>query len=124
MSKPLSQNQKTFNKVYRHLIRQNKKSIDGHSCVYRSKEGLRCAIGAIIPNRLYNPNFECFTPGGICSELNSVLRGLGHDLEFCRELQRIHDDYEPDEWENILNQFAKTENLTIPKVDVKKDSEN
>ncbi len=121
MSKPLSQNQKTFNKVYRHLIRQGEKSVKNGVCVYRGNNGLRCAVGALIPNRLYDPNFERFTAGGICGELNRTLLGLGYDLGFVRELQVIHDGCEPNEWRDELKRFATTYNLTIPKVDVKED---
>ena len=47
--------QAAFNKVARHLLRQNAKSTnkDGE-CLYRGPNGLRCAVGALIPRRVKN----------------------------------------------------------------------
>lgn len=46
--------QQVFDKVVRHLAKQKRRSIDKNGfCVYRGPHNRRCAIGCLIPNRLY-----------------------------------------------------------------------
>lgn len=42
---PEMTNQEAFNKAYLGLIRQGKPSHDGVRCMYRSPEGMKCAVG-------------------------------------------------------------------------------
>lgn len=115
MTQRLSQNQKTFNKVARHLLKQNQKSTSRASnstrCLYRGPNGLRCAIGCLIPNRLYNESMEDKCAGHF--SMAPILQQLGHDPYFCDKLQLIHDGYEPAEWRSKLEEFAKEYNLTL-----------
>jgi hypothetical protein len=113
VSKRLSQNQKTFNKVARHLLKQKQKSVVANStrCLYRGPNGLRCAIGCLIPNRLYNESMEDKCADHF--EISPILQQLGHDSYFCDRLQTIHDKYEPVEWRSALEKFTKEYNLTL-----------
>ena len=52
-----------INKMFRHLILQGKKAVDPFSgdCRYRTTDGLKCAVGALIPDELYDPGAECWS---------------------------------------------------------------
>ena len=50
--------QEVFNKVAAHLLAQGKPALKGEDCVYRSKDGLKCAIGCLIPDENYTPEME------------------------------------------------------------------
>jgi len=118
--------QEIFTKVARHLLRQKKKaaSLDGHTCVYKTpRSGLKCAIGCLIPNKLYDPGME-----GLGLEQNAqvqeVLRKVGVrcsrpvDQRFLSALQKIHDDLDitPKDWPEKLRQLAKQHKLKMPQV--------
>lgn len=123
MSKPLSQNQKTFNKVYRGLMKQGTKSlkhinenddISEITCAYRGVNGNKCAVGLLIPDSEYVPAMEknlCYD--GLVKE---NLEKHGHNPYFARRLQIIHDHSDVWHWENRLADLADEYNLTIPKV--------
>lgn len=55
--------QSIFTRVYRHfIINKSPKAFHDGACVYRggydAKSKLRCAVGLLIPNRLYDASFE------------------------------------------------------------------
>ena len=111
-----SPNQKTFNKVARHLLKQNCKSIMPNTsvCAYRGENKTRCAIGALIPDRLYSMDLENSTP--FCENVRAILSGLGYkDVEFNCSLQKIHDNNDPKNWRVALEEFAEENNLVWPK---------
>lgn len=114
MSRKLSQNQKTFNKVVRHLLRQGVKSKDGTLCKYRGPNNTKCAVGCLIPNRTYRPEME----GGCAynTKIKAILEADGHNVDFCSELQSIHDGEPVDMWETELAALAKRYQLTMPTV--------
>jgi len=64
--------QETFDKVAVHLIKQGKQSVSGYSggCAYRGDNGLRCAVGALIPDDLYDDEMdnEGIGIGSLCDE--------------------------------------------------------
>jgi len=54
--------QEFFDKVARHLLTQNAKSIEAFErnakCLYRGPNGMKCVAGCLIPDELYSENFE------------------------------------------------------------------
>ena len=53
--------QDLFDTVVRHLRAQKQRAVakQGRSmCAYRTPDGLKCAIGCLIPDELYDPLFE------------------------------------------------------------------
>lgn len=120
--KKLSEKQKIFNKVYRHLIKQNKQSIaaDGGACLYRGPNGLRCAIGCLITNEEYTPNMEAGRRGGgnvfALHESKLLPKRLWKHVGLLRNLQVIHDSNPPKNWIQELNSCATREELSIPNV--------
>lgn len=98
-------NQEAFDKVARHLLTQKRKSIGSKGgCCYRTNEGLRCAIGCLIPDELYDRRLEGF----YVSELRELLRKIINNphMGLLSELQHIHDQREVEDWEPLLRDVA------------------
>lgn len=99
--------QEIFNIVARHLLKQWKKSIDGlGTCLYRSPDGSKCAIGCLMPDNLYRPEFE----GRAITELpRVVLQAISKPsmTGFLYNLQNLHDEYAVETWPRQLRLFAE-----------------
>lgn len=81
-------NQEAFTKIVTHLREQGKPCMDDtNKCLYHGPEGMKCAIGALIPDSEYKPEFESMSLFDIV-EISS-LKEL--DPFFLEELQSIHD---------------------------------
>ena len=115
--------QETFNIVAKHLLTQMEQAKDRSGCCsYRGENGLKCAVGCLIPDDKYDPYMEGQSPltttcmSGKKREPGSVGRLLleqGHDLSLAEALQTIHDNYDPDEWRERLQELATRRNLTF-----------
>lgn len=103
-----------FQKVKNHLLTQNKKSMDesGSLCRYRGVNGLKCAIGCLIPDEVYYSNLEGCSFLNIIKQkeikpfLNHLNIELMHNGKFFtlgRKLQYIHDRIDVEFWEWELN---------------------
>ena len=107
MTKALSL-QQIFNRVGKHLLTQLEQAVrhttrgphmkQAVSCQYRTKEGLTCAVGCLIPARYHRHKME----GGCLSDvlhsytmppqLERTLLAHGYDLiTLLRDLQASHD---------------------------------
>jgi len=90
-----------------------KKSADDDSglCRYRSKDGLKCAVGGLLTDEEYFPEME----GHIVWYIEYILplRLVAH-LELIRSCQNIHDDFAVDEWPSELRKLAKRKGLEVP----------
>ena len=95
--------QDTFDTVFTHLFEQGEKARveGGERCLYRTADGLKCAVGCLIPDGQYFHEMEDQLPisGGRSNDLSDLLSHLGHDLELCRDLQQVHDS---DLWCNTI----------------------
>lgn len=95
--------QEIFDAVLDHLATQKKRSASrSWECQYRTVDGLKCAVGALIPDNLYDDgmdNSEKYSgnveniaqgikDGVYSSELNWVVT---HE-DLLHELQRVHDN--------------------------------
>lgn len=111
--------QEIFTKVYKHLMKQRKQAQDSKGfCQYRNSSGLKCAIGCLIPDELYNKEWDkrgdtAYTILLKCKELNELLDG-SKNSDMLGNLQSVHDDNNVDLWENELEKVAKTYHLEIP----------
>lgn len=67
--------QQIFDKVATHLATQGKRAVSQHvdpyNCMYRSPDGGRCALGALIPDDEYDPDME----GQMATQLFDRWRG-------------------------------------------------
>lgn len=50
--------QTAFDTMVAHLRRQGERAFNGQSCLYRTNDGLKCAVGALIPDEEYRESFE------------------------------------------------------------------
>lgn len=105
--------QETFNTVVAHLRQQGRQAVNsgGRQCQYRGEDGLKCAAGCLIPDEDYRKDFE---GRGVMTntEIATLIRRLGHDVELVSSLQDIHDDDRgPACWESHFVTTAARFNL-------------
>lgn len=126
MNKTLMSIQAMFNKAATHLLEQGQQSLvmDGGAerCLYRAPNGNMCAVGPLIPTRLYRAFLE--NKGVTASEITEVLAAAGvlpdpititfeqrrdYDLrlKILGALQNIHDFAKPVYWMYKLNELAE-----------------
>ena len=114
----VSQLQSIFNVVWERA-KDKRKSVDrapilasgvyGDRCMYRSPDGLKCFAGALIPDEAYRPEWEGKMSVNVpCFDQFQEARTL------IRQLQVIHDDDHPDNWEYELRVVAKRFGLEVP----------
>lgn len=98
--------QEVFDKVANHLLTQNKKSIDEglDECLYRSPDGLKCAIGCLIPDDMYKEEME----GAYIH-----FRAKEEHEKLLRELQQLHDRKHPKQWRTALAVLATKHKLSV-----------
>lgn len=106
--------QEIFTKVKNHLLTQNRRAMQRLVCRYRTDEGLKCAIGCLIPDNLYTAKIEFITVDFLCE---GIVEGFDYlkqfDKSFLRRLQVIHDNVDVENWESELKAFARLENLVF-----------
>lgn len=97
-----------FDVMANHLMTQRRASFDEifRMCMYRSPDGLKCAVGVLIDDQEYTIDLEG----------NEVDRILGNDvsqskLRILQHFQRIHDVHEPSEWEAEIRHLASAYNF-------------
>jgi hypothetical protein len=119
-------NQEVFNRVWERA--KDKRRASTHpdsgtlvstSCKYRltleSGEILKCFIGELIPDELYDPSMERKAIWGIFPEFPEIKSLFAEcDKGMTDSLQFIHDRRHPDQWEIELRSIASVYNLTIP----------
>ncbi len=81
--------QEVFDKVFAHLLKQNRRSIAGSTCAYRDERGGACAAGCVISDKEYNPQWEGKAIWGLIDDLK--LPNLYRFRELLRLAQDIHD---------------------------------
>ena len=111
--------QEIYNPVRDHLLKQGARSVsvNGYGgCEYRSDDGLKCAVGCLIPDEMYSTRLE--GRGVRSEEVIRVLKNAGvldgivysgrgdERLNMLDELQNIHDRKTPDVWAEHLNSVA------------------
>ena len=102
--------QEAFDRMVNHLRKQGKKSVHEitRTCLYRHPDGLKCAVGALIPDELYKPDFETRTASDVfklSTHLNSL---FVHDIYLLLDrMQEIHDFAEPHHWEERFKEVAE-----------------
>lgn len=118
---------KIVERVRKHLLRQKARASSGGTCVYRAPDGKRCAVGALIKDEVYCKEME---GAGVSSLMHAIFDGKGlhgdfvlaqvlvetlgvqavaneEVLELLDNLQSIHDNKGPDEWESSLDRLAR-----------------
>lgn len=128
MPRPLTP-QAAFNKVAKHLLRQNERSADAAgNCLYRGPRGLRCAIGALIPRRIKPPEnanvSALLFSSGASRRCQAWVEHIGGDEvavelhPLLSELQSIHDDVPVESWRDALLNTANAHDLSAAALEV------
>lgn len=106
--------QEIFDKVAEHLQKQGRCAMgeDGF-CVYRGEEGTKCAVGALIPDELYDSNIEGVTVADIPRYDDT--EEDARKLVLLGRLQRVHDNGYP--W--LLASVAEEYELDTAVLDAK-----
>jgi len=102
--------QEQFDKMSNGLLEQGERSqTDWGTCAYRGCNGLKCAVGMIIPDEKYDASME----DNPCSHLMvyPTLLELGIDLDLAKAMQNVHDMKEPTEWGDEFEKVADQFNL-------------
>ena len=108
-------NQQMFDRVSVHLLKQDKAARVKDNCAYRGENNLTCAIGSLIPDKVYLPKFEGNTCGMLIEVWPRAMSrcGIGkRNLDLANRLQIVHDSYAPDEWPAELRFVANEFNLS------------
>lgn len=104
---------------------QNEHSKVGALCFYRSPKGLKCAIGCLVPDELYDAIMEHFPVNNpkvlevlwqarVLTDqefINSIMGVYSQKLSLMQDLQEIHDNYYPSDWAKRLNNLTEEYNL-------------
>ncbi len=94
--------QEVFNTVVTHLFAQGRRASNpDDGCFYRTPEGLKCAVGVLIPDALYRPDLEGTTAYGISYMIRDgvlpSIPGIEDDtISLLADLQIVHDN--PESW--------------------------
>lgn len=111
--------QEIFNKVAAHLLTQKRPAKTADGCRYRSRDGLKCAVGALITDEAYSADIEdrpctsyvvldAIRRSGIAiGNDEDTIYGDGGTVALLRRLQVVHDSFEPHEWALQLKTEAK-----------------
>jgi hypothetical protein len=112
----LKTHQETFDIVAEALLKQGGPSVQNGKCVYKSKNGTKCAAGHLIPDHLYDEKMDDFKFSSVLRNdlVQKILIGEGCDLEFVQQLQDIHDSHVNswNEWTNHMIEFARINGLS------------
>lgn len=86
--------QEVFDLVVEHLFTQGRPAYDGsQGCMYRTYDGLRCAVGVLIPDDLYHPSFETIEVRVLIQELFDADLADWREHEYLlNALQLTHDN--------------------------------
>lgn len=119
--------QEIFDKVATHLLTQNEKAVNSTGgCVYRTGKGLKCAVGCLISDDLYDPSLEglgvivfvrtAARPDRVadCRVARDIAKKIGLEEEhggLLGDLQNIHDTRQPKTWRSFLLSVAKDHKL-------------
>jgi len=79
--------QMIFDKVCAHLAQQKKRSIFGSQCAYRGENGMKCAVGALLPDDMCREEMEGTGAVLLCRQIGWLIPYAG----LLDELQDVHD---------------------------------
>lgn len=106
-------NQDLLDTVSEHLLTQMERSAievgNELHCRYRGPNGLKCAIGCLIPDEKYKPELET-----IIASNSAILSAAGLTFEqsaLVEELQNIHDGIPVTHWKEHLIVLANKHGL-------------
>lgn len=127
--------QDIFDRVLAHLSQQKCRASTHQGCMYRTPDGLKCAVGALIPDDLYDPRMD--TGSQFSGDVNGLAHGIRERVfspqlgwitenrELLISLQKAHDavgnwkyrdSFESDLWQ-IAGRFELDGSNITPTLD-------
>lgn len=113
--------QEVFKIVADHLMKQKEKSEvkldEAHSylsCAYRGTNGKSCAVGCLIKDEFYHPDFENMRVSAESVQdalINSIGTLTAGVLLLLSNLQQVHDSKEVVDWQRALENLARQHNI-------------
>ncbi len=106
--------QSMFNIVGNHLLKQNEKSMGINGCAYRGWNGLKCAVGILIPDKEYGEEMEGKSINGSWGQWIQKAAGIAKGcIDLTKKLQELHDYRHPYSWRKGLTTIASEYNLSM-----------
>lgn len=104
--------QETFDRVLDHLRKQGEPAVNNMGfCRYRTEDGRKCAIGALIPDELYQAGIENHTAEAPIVIDKIPGAAVWEDGAYLKALQKIHDEAERDggseEFLSFVEEYAR-----------------
>lgn len=117
--------QEAFTKMVNHLTKQQGRSFGlAGLCMYRSPDGLMCAVGCLIPDEQYVPQMDGMGGADIlggtgteflAKDYPELVASMGLQVWQLEHMQRVHDCWQPDkDLQPRLAELAETWGLQMP----------
>lgn len=103
--------QEVFDTVAKHLLTQGRKSLAGGKCAYRGNGGRMCAVGVVLPNKLYKEMYEGKDVNYLLEMDYRIDQLLGQNTTLLNDLQRLHDEEPARSWKKALLALAELRGL-------------
>lgn len=121
--------QAIFNAVVAHGRAQPRKAMQDSTCRYRTIDGDKCFVGALVPDELYDPYMEggqimsafvyrtelCTMTSANRKTFEVITKMYGEldekEWDLLKQLQRTHDEYKVEDWEREHRRVANAFNL-------------
>lgn len=95
-----STTEEVFEYIRHHLLTQMQQSKnDKGACFYKNEQGLKCAAGCLIPDDMYNSNFEYKSWGSLVRQKSVPEDHIG----LIQRMQYMHDETPVSEWKHALD---------------------
>ncbi len=108
-------NQQAFDRMCDHLMTQKAQAYQNGYCVFRTAQGLQCAIGCLIPDQVYHPNIEGMTVRSLKARYPDFAAIVADvDTYLLDECQYVHDRHEVPQWASELRKLAQKFELEAP----------
>jgi hypothetical protein len=112
--------QQLLNYIFKSLYDQGKQSKnETGDCLYRGSNGIKCAIGCILPDKLYNIKMENLDVDGLIE--NSIYGTFNipwyikRNKKFLSYVQTIHDNYQKQYQKLSFKNYLKKEFIDCAK---------
>jgi len=83
--------QEVFNHVIKHLVTQGRRCHIEEACLYRSPEGMSCAVGCLMSDEEYHPDMESAEVPDIIVNFDQI-KWMDDYLPLLSDLQVLHDE--------------------------------
>jgi hypothetical protein len=111
--------QEIFDKVVKHFSIQRTGAYGDGACWYRTSDGRKCAVGALIPDEVYNPDCEEAPVGTLFAHYPAMMQASGlrsEDQDLLSALQVAHDCTTPGD--NFLVDLSRSLRLVAVQFDL------